>query len=201
MQLTQPVTPETCKPVLEAALLAAAEPLGMAQLRRLFDPDPGADTIRASLALLEQDCHGRGIELARTATGWRYQTRPEMQPWLDRLKDEKPPRYSRAVLETLAIIAWRQPVTRGDIEDIRGVSISSGILKTLEARGWIDTIGHRDTPGRPALFATTRRFLDELGLKSLTDLPDLPELERIIDLAGNEKTPAHPDPHAPEESD
>lgn len=200
MLTPQPVTPEACKPVLEAALLAANAPLAMAQLRQMFDPDPGTDVLRAALSSLEQDWQGRGVELARTASGWRFRTRPSMQPWLERLKDEKPPRYSRAVMETLAIIVWRQPVTRGDIEDIRGVSISSGILKTLESRGWIDVVGHRETPGRPALFATTRRFLDDMGLKSLTDLPDLPELERMIDLAGNEETPPHPDGDTTEKS-
>ncbi len=156
----------------------------MNELRRLFDDDPGPDLVRRLLDELRSEWAqaGRGVELAQQASGWRFQTRPEYQPYLDRLKEQKPPRYSRAVTETLAIIAYRQPVTRGDIEDIRGVAVSPGVLKTLEARGWIDTVGHRDTPGRPALFATTRRFLDDLGLRSLTELPALAEIEKIMDI-------------------
>lgn len=177
-----PSTPETFKRVIETALLAAAAPMPVATLRRLFEDDPGADFVRRLLDELRVDWEGRGIELVQTAGGWRFQTRPEYQVFLDRLKDEKPPKYSRAVLETLAIIAYRQPVTRGDIEDIRGVAVSPNVLKTLESRGWIDEVGHRDTPGRPALFATTRRFLDDLGLRSLTELPALTEIERIMDL-------------------
>jgi segregation and condensation protein B len=177
-----PSTPEEFKRVIETALLAAAAPLPVATLRRLFEDDPGADFVRRLLDELRGDWDGRGIELVQTAGGWRFQTRPEYQVFLDRLKDEKPPKYSRAVLETLAIIAYRQPVTRGDIEDIRGVAVSPNVLKTLESRGWIDEVGHRDTPGRPALFATTRRFLDDLGLRSLTELPALTEIERIMEL-------------------
>lgn len=178
----QPTTPEDFKRVIETALLAAYAPLQVADVRRLFDPDPGADLVRRLLDELRGDWAGRGVELVQIASGWRFQTRPEYQVFLDRLKEEKPPKYSRAVLETLAIIAYRQPVTRGDIEDIRGVAVSPNVLKTLESRGWIDIVGHRDTPGRPALFATTRRFLDELGLRSLTELPALTEIERIMDL-------------------
>ncbi|WP_018989825.1 SMC-Scp complex subunit ScpB [Aromatoleum toluclasticum] len=178
----QPTTPDDFKRVIEAALLAAAAPLPVADVRRLFDPDPGADLVRRLLDELRGDWTGRGVELVQLASGWRFQTRPEYQVFLDRLKEEKPPKYSRAVLETLAIIAYRQPVTRGDIEDIRGVAVSPNVLKTLESRGWIDIVGHRDTPGRPALFATTRRFLDDLGLRSLTELPALTEIERIMDL-------------------
>ncbi len=177
-----PSTPEEFKRVIETALLAAAAPLPVATLRRLFEDDPGADFVRRLLDELRGDWDGRGIELVQTAGGWRFQTRPEYQVFLDRLKDEKPPKYSRAVLETLAIIAYRQPVTRGDIEEIRGVAVSPNVLKTLESRGWIDEVGHRDTPGRPALFATTRRFLDDLGLRSLTELPALTEIERIMEL-------------------
>lgn len=177
-----PSTPEEFKRVIETALLAAAAPLPVTTLRRLFEDDPGADFVRRLLDELRADWDGRGIELVQTAGGWRFQTRPEYQVFLDRLKDEKPPKYSRAVLETLAIIAYRQPVTRGDIEDIRGVAVSPNVLKTLESRGWIDEVGHRDTPGRPALFATTRRFLDDLGLRSLTELPALTEIERIMEL-------------------
>ena len=170
--------------ILEAALLSAPGPLPVAQLRRLFEEDPGPDLVRRLLDELRDEwtMAGRGVELVQLASGWRFQTRPEYQVYLDRLKDEKPPRYSRAVMETLAIVAYRQPVTRGDIEDIRGVAVSPNILKTLEARGWIDVVGHRDTPGRPALFATTRRFLDDMGLRSLAELPALTEIERIMDL-------------------
>ncbi len=176
------LTPEQFKLVLEAALLAATSPLRVSELRQLFGSDPGADTIRRLLAELTEDWQGRGVELVQTAGGWRFQTRLEYQVYLDRLKQERPPKYSRAVLETLAIIAYRQPVTRGDIEDIRGVMVSSSVLKTLESRGWVDVVGYRDTPGRPGLYATTRKFLEDLGLRSLTELPPLTEIERIMDL-------------------
>src|SRR5690606_18837732 len=149
-------TPEAYLRIVEAALLAAPAPLPVSELRRLFDEDPGPELIRR---LLDELCAqwraaDRGIELVQLASGWRFQTRAQYQVYLDRLKEEKPPRYSRAVMETLAIIAYRQPVTRGDIEEIRGVAVSPNILKTLESRGWVDVVGHRDTPGRPALFAT-----------------------------------------------
>ncbi|HUW38880.1 MAG TPA: SMC-Scp complex subunit ScpB [Rhodocyclaceae bacterium] len=176
-------TPEDYKRVLEAALLAATEPLPLAELKRLFDDEFDDDTLRSLLADLRADWSGRGVELAQLASGWRFQTRPEVQPYLDRMKNERPPKYSRAVMETLAIIAYRQPVTRGDIEDIRGVAVSPNILKTLESRGWIDAVGHRDAPGRPALYATTKAFLDDLGLRSLAELPSLTELERIMETA------------------
>jgi segregation and condensation protein B len=175
-------SPEDFKRVIETALLAAACPLDMAALRRLFEDDPGVDLLRRLLGELRQDWDGRGVELVQLASGWRFQTRPEYQVHLDRLKEEKPPKYSRAVLETLAIVAYRQPVTRGDIEDIRGVAVSPNVIRTLESRGWIDVVGHREVPGRPALFATTRRFLDEFGLRSLSELPPLTEIERIVDL-------------------
>lgn len=181
-------TPEQFKLVLETALLAAASPLRVSELRQLFEPDPGADVIRRLLAELVEDWQGRGVELVQTAGGWRFQTRLEYQVYLDRLKQERPPKYSRAVLETLAIIAYRQPVTRGDIEDIRGVMVSSSVLKTLESRGWVDVVGYRDTPGRPGLYATTRKFLEDLGLRSLTELPPLTEIERIMDLVDLPKT-------------
>ncbi len=187
MQLT---TPEDFKRVVEVALFAASAPLSVADLRRLFEEDPGPEFVRRLLEDLRADWAGRGIELVQLASGWRFQTRIEYQPFLDRLKDERPPRYSRAVLETLAIIAYRQPVTRGDIEDIRGVAVSPNVLKTLESRGWVDIVGHRDTPGRPALFATTRRFLDDLGLRSLTELPALTEIERIMDLVDTKEIEA-----------
>ena len=161
------------KRVLETALICAQQPLSLRELRTLFDDQVGADTLRTLLDELARDWHGRGVELATLASGWRFQSRPEMREYLDRLNPEKPPRYSRAAMETLAIIAYRQPVTRGDIEDIRGVTVSSQIVKQLEDRGWIESIGHRDAPGRPALYATTRQFLDDLGLASLAQLPAL----------------------------
>lgn len=183
-------TPEAWLRIIEAALLAAPAPLPVSELRRLFEDDPGADLVRKLLEELRAEWFavGRGVELVQLATGWRFQTRPEYQVYLDRLKEEKPPRYSRAVMETLAIIAYRQPVTRGDIEEVRGVAVSPNILKTLESRGWIDVVGHRDTPGRPALFATTRRFLDDMGLRSLTELPALTEIEKIMDLVDASQT-------------
>lgn len=182
--MERPTTPEAYLRIVEAALLAASGPLPVAELRRLFDDDPGPDLVRRLLDELRAEwaAAGRGVVLVQLASGWRFQTRPEYQVYLDRLKEEKSPRYSRAVMETLAIIAYRQPVTRGDIEDIRGVAVSPNVLKTLESRGWVDVVGHRDTPGRPALFATTRRFLDDMGLRSLTELPALTEIERIMDL-------------------
>src|SRR5919109_1486972 len=161
------------KRILEAALLASQEPLGIAELKRLFDDEIGVDTIRNLLAELREEWSGRAVELVSVASGWRFQTRPEFQPYIERLQPERPPRYSRAVMETLAIIAYRQPVTRGDIEDIRGVTVSSQIVKQLEDRNWIEAIGYREAPGRPALYATTRQFLDDLGLASLEQLPTL----------------------------
>ena len=175
------------KRVLETALLAAASPMPVADLRRLFEFDPGPDLIRRLLDELRDEWSDRGVELAFLASGWRFQTRPEFQQYIDRLKIERAPKYSRAVMETLAIIAYRQPVTRGDIEDIRGVAVSPNVIKTLESRGWIDAVGHRDAPGRPALYATTRKFLDDLRLRSLSELPPLNEIERVMDLV--ESTP------------
>ena len=159
------------KRVLETALLCTAQPLPLRDLRVLFDDALGADTLRQLLAELQQEWTPRGLELISVASGWRFQSRPEMRLYLDKLHPEKPPKYTRAVLETLAIIAYRQPVTRGDMEDIRGVTINSQILKQLEDRGWVEVIGHRETVGRPALYATTRQFLDDLGLASLDQLP------------------------------
>lgn len=174
--------PEDYKRVLEAALLATSEPMTLVDLKKLFDEQFDDETWRTLLDDLRRDWSQRGVELVQLATGWRFQTKPEYQAYIDRLKTEKTPRYSRAVMETLAIIAYRQPVTRGDIEDIRGVAVSPNILKTLEGRGWIDAVGHRDAPGRPALYATTRAFLDDLGLRSLAELPPLTEIEGMMDL-------------------
>jgi len=175
--------PDDFKIVLEAALLSASEPMPLAELKKLFDQEFDDDTWRTLLDDLRRDWANRGVELVQLATGWRFQTRPQYQGFLDRLKNEKPPRYSRAMMETLAIVAYRQPVSRGDIEDIRGVAVSTNVLKTLEARGWVDVVGHRDAPGRPSLYATTKKFLDDLGLRSLSELPPLTEIERIMDLA------------------
>jgi segregation and condensation protein B len=161
------------KRVLETALICTQQPLPVRELRVLFDDALGADTIKELLAQLQDDWAQRGVELVCVASGWRFQSRPEMRDYLDRLHPEKPPRYSRAALETLAIIAYRQPVTRGDMEDIRGVTINTQILKQLEDRGWVEVIGHREAAGRPALYATTRQFLDDLGLASLDQLPEL----------------------------
>ncbi len=179
--------------VLEAALLTASEPLAMPALRRLFDDALDADAIRGLLTAIGDDWNERGLVLTAIASGWRFQTRPSMRSHLARLNPERPQRYSRAVMETLAIIAYRQPVTRGDIEDIRGVTVSTPVIKALEERGWIDAIGHREVPGRPALYATTRSFLDDLGLTALSELPPLPQpgepdtaavlLQEVIDFA------------------
>nr|WP_315595465.1 SMC-Scp complex subunit ScpB [uncultured Cupriavidus sp.] len=168
---------QEAKIVLETALICAQEPLRVGDLRRLFADDVGADTIRVLLEELRQDWQQRGVELVALASGWRFQSRPEMREFLDRLNPEKPPKYSRAVMETLAIIAYRQPVTRGDIEEIRGVTVSTDVVKKLEDRGWIEVIGHRDVPGRPALYATTKAFLDDLGLRSLDELPPLEDAQ------------------------
>jgi segregation and condensation protein B len=164
---------QDAKRVLETALICAQAPLALSDMLALFDQQVAADTLRALLDELVRDWDGRGCELVPLASGWRLQSRAEMREFLDRLNPERPPRYSRAALETLAIIAYRQPVTRGDIEDIRGVSVTTQIVKSLEDRGWIESIGFRETPGRPALYATTRHFLDDLGLASLDQLPTL----------------------------
>ncbi|HOI66574.1 MAG TPA: SMC-Scp complex subunit ScpB [Thiomonas arsenitoxydans] len=166
---------QEAKRVLETALICASQALSVAELRRLFDDTIAADTVRALLDELRSDWQERGVELVRLAQGWRFQSRAEMQPFLDRLYPEKPQKYSRAVLETLAIIAYRQPVTRGDIEEIRGVVVNAQIIRQLEDRGWVEVIGHREAPGRPALLATTAQFLDDLGLKTLDALPPLGE--------------------------
>lgn len=161
------------KRVLETALICAQQPVPVRELRVLFNDELGSDTLKVLLQELQLEWSQRGVELVQVATGWRFQSRPEMREYLDRLHPEKPPRYSRATMETLAIIAYRQPVTRGDIEDIRGVTVNSLIIKQLEDRGWVEVIGHRETVGRPSLFATTRQFLDDMGLQSLDQLPVL----------------------------
>ena len=174
--------PEDAKRILEAALLASQEPLQVQELKRLFDQELNVETLRRLLDELREEWAGRSVELVSLASGWRFQTRAEFGPYLERLLPDKAPRYSRAVMETLAIIAYRQPVTRGDIEDIRGVTVSTQIVQALENRGWIDTVGHRETPGRPALYATTRQFLDDLGLRSLQELPPLEEIAQTLQL-------------------
>jgi len=173
------------KYVLETALLVTQEPMTLNELKKLFDQKLDNETLRNVLEDLRGDWDGRGVELVTVASGWRFRARPESQKFLDRLSPEKPPKYSRAVLETLAIIAYKQPVTRGDIEDIRGVTVSPGILKALEARGWIDVIGHREVPGRPEIFATTKSFLDDLNLRSLEELPPLAELGNLVEQNTN----------------
>lgn len=170
--------------VLETALICANAPMTLAEMRALFDGQIGPDTLRHLLDELARRWEDRGVELVALASGWRFQSRPEMREYLDRLHPEKPPKYSRAAMETLAIVAYRQPVTRGDIEDIRGVTVSSQIIKQLEDRGWIDAIGYREAPGRPALYATTKQFLDDLGLASLDQLPPLEAGSGLADAAG-----------------
>ena len=175
------------KQVLEAALLASAEPLSLAQLRQMFEEELSNELLRRLLDEIRAEWQTRPAELVQLASGWRFRTRAEFMPYLARLNPERPPKYSRAVLETLAIIAYRQPVTRGDIEAIRGVAVNTQVIRALEERGWIDVVGYRDTPGRPALYATTRKFLDDLGLRSLSELPPLEALDpaqlELVDAA------------------
>ncbi len=203
---------EEAKIVLETALLCASQPLSVGELRRLFDDELDADTIRRLLDELRSDWNGRGIELSSLATGWRFQSTPQMAAYLGRLNPEKPPRYSRALLETLAIIAYRQPVTRGDIEEIRGVTVAGHLVRTLEERGWVEVIGHKDVLGRPELLGTTRQFLDDLSLRSLAELPALLEPgqavevvdalgQRVMELAGEGVGTAVSDASFPEEYD
>jgi len=187
-------SPAEVKRILEAALLSSQEPLSLNDLKRLFDDQVGADTLRRLLDELREDWSGRAVELANLASGWRFQTKPEFRPFAERLNPDKPPRYSRAVMETLSIIAYRQPVTRGDVEDIRGVTVSAPVIQALESRGWIDVVGHRDTPGRPALYATTKAFLDDLGLRSLQELPPLEEIARTLQLEPATTQPAANEP-------
>jgi segregation and condensation protein B len=190
--------PSEVRIVLEAALLAAQQPIPIVELRKMFDEEIGADTIRRLLEELREAWKDRGVELVSTASGWRFQTRATLHKYLERINPEKPPRYSRAVLETLAIIAYRQPVTRGDIEDIRGVTVSTEVIKRLEDRGWIDVVGHKEVPGRPALYATTKTFLDDVGLLSLHELPPLDEI--VKSLEHTSIPPAAPDQVAAAES-
>ena len=199
---------QDAKRVLETALICATQPLPLRDLRTLFADEIGTDTLRVLLDELMRDWEHRGVELVALANGWRFQSRPEMREYLDRLNPEKPAKYSRAVMETLAIIAYRQPVTRGDIEDIRGVTVASQIVKQLEDRGWVEAIGYREAPGRPALLATTRQFLDDLGLASLDQLPALegaphagemlaavlPEQPSLLDAQAPLALDAGPDP-------
>ncbi len=186
--------PAEAKRIIEAALLSSQEPLALADLKRLFEEEIGPDTLRRLLDELREAWSERAVELVNTASGWRFQTRPEFQPFIERLNPDKRPRYSRAVMETLSIIAYRQPVTRGDVEDIRGVAVSAQIIQALESRGWIDVVGYRDTPGRPALYATTKSFLDDLGLLSLQELPPLEEIARTLQLEPATAQPASNEP-------
>ena len=178
-----PNNPGELKRVLEAVLLSSQQALSVFELRKVFVEEIGTDVLRVLLDELREEWSGQPVELLQLASGWRFRTRPEYLPYLERLNPEKPPKYSRAVLETLAIIAYRQPVTRGDIEDIRGVTVATQIIKVLEERGWVDVVGHRDTPGRPALLATTKKFLDDLGLRSVTELPPLEMMNQTLELA------------------
>ena len=195
------LSPSEVKIVLEAALLAAQEPLPISELRKMFDEEIGADTVRSLLEELREAWKDRGIELVATASGWRFQTRVSYQRFLERIHPEKAPRYSRAVLETLAIVAYRQPVTRGDIEEVRGVTVSAEVLGRLEARGWVEVIGHKEVPGRPALYATTKTFLDDLGLRSLQELPPLEDIAKTLDLTPTPPPDPQPAPAPRSEPD
>jgi segregation and condensation protein B len=187
-EVTTPDNPAQLKRVLEAVLLSAMQPVTLYELKKAFDDEIGGDVLRVLLEELRGDWADRPLELVQVASGWRFRTRAEFLPYLERLNPEKPPKYSRAVLETLAIIAYRQPVTRGDIEEIRGVTVATQVIKALEERGWVDVVGHRDTPGRPALLATTKKFLDDLGLRSVTELPPLEMINQTLDLTDAQQT-------------
>jgi len=195
------LTPSEVKVVLEAALLAAREPLPISELRKIFDEEIGADTIRRLLEELREAWKDRGVELVATASGWRFQTRASYQKFLERIHPDKAPRYSRAVLETLAIVAYRQPVTRGDIEEVRGVTVSAEVIGRLEARGWVEVIGHKEVPGRPALYATTKIFLDDLGLRSLQELPPLEDIPQTFDVTPTPPPDPQPAPAPQSEPD
>src|SRR5438445_10521728 len=187
--------------VLEAALLTAQQPLSLADMDKLFGGEFDRGVLQALLDELIRNWEGRGVELVCLASGWRFQSTPAMRTYLERLNPDKPVRYSRAVLETLAIIAYRQPVTRGDIEEIRGVTVSTQVIRTLEERGWIETVGHREVPGRPALLATTRTFLDDLGLRSLQELPPLEDIAKTLDLTPTPPADSQPAPAPRSEPD
>src|SRR5262250_2894416 len=193
------LSPNEIKIVLEAALLATQEPLPIAELRRMFDDEVDADTLRLLLEELREAWVDRGVELVVTASGWRFQTKASLQRFLERIHPERAPRYSRAVLETLAIVAYRQPVTRGDIENIRGVSVSTEVIRRLEERNWVEVLGHKEVPGRPALYGTTETFLDDLGLRSLEELPPLEDIVKSLDLT-QIPTPPQPAPEQPAET-
>src|SRR5215467_10926304 len=186
------LSPNEIKIVLEAALLATQEPLPIAELRRMFDDEVDADTLRMLLEELREAWVDRGVELVVTASGWRFQTKASLQKFLERIHPERAPRYSRAVLETLAIVAYRQPVTRGDIENIRGVSVSTEVMRRLEERNWVEVLGHKEVPGRPALYGTTKTFLDDLGLRSLEELPPLEDIVKSLDLTQIPTTVSQP---------
>jgi segregation and condensation protein B len=188
------MTTSEAKVVVEAALLTAEQPLSVLDLRRLLNDELSADTVRMVLDQLRSDWQGRGLELVAISTGWRFQSAPAMRHYLERLNPERAPKYSRAVLETLAIIAYKQPVTRGDIEDVRGVTVSSSVIKTLEERGWIEVVGHREVPGRPALFSTTAEFLNDLGLRSLAELPALQDARGDVEAELELRLPDTADP-------
>ncbi len=192
--LSEPKDPNQVKQVLEAALLTSQDPLPLSELKKLFDDELSTEILRRLLEELREKWAEGSVELVCVASGWRFHTKLEIQKFLNKLNPQKPPRYSRAVLETLAIIAYRQPVTRGDIEEIRGVSVSSPVLKVLEARGWIEAIGHRDVPGRPILFATTKDFLNDLNLRSLEELPLLEEPGLLVEQRGNIELLSVPEP-------
>ena len=194
------LTPNDVKIILEAALLSAQEPLPISELRKMFDEEIDAETLRKLLEELRESWEGRGVALTATASGWRFQTRASLQKFLERIHPDRAPRYSRAVLETLAIIAYRQPVTRGDIEGVRGVSVSTEVIRRLEERGWIEVIGHKEVPGRPALYATTKMFLDDLGLRSLQELPPLEDIAKTLDLTQIPTPAPQPAPDEPAET-
>jgi segregation and condensation protein B len=193
--------PTEAKQLIEAAIFASPEPVSVQELKRIFGNEVGIDVIRKLVEELREDWNGRSLELVNVATGWRFQTSAGFRPFIEKMQPEKQPRYSRAVMETLAIIAYRQPVTRGDVEDIRGVVVTTQIIQTLEARGWIDVVGHRDTPGRPALYATTKQFLDDLGLRSLQELPPLEEIARTLQLEPATSQPAANEPEPASEQE
>jgi segregation and condensation protein B len=177
------IQPDEIKRILETVLLAGSGPMTLAELKRVFEVELSNDFLRRALDELRADWRDRGVELVQLAEGWRFQTKAEFQRYLDRLNPEKPPRYSRATLETLAVIAYRQPVTRGDVEEIRGVAVNTQIVRTLEERGWIEVVGHKEVPGRPALFSTTKQFLSDLGLRALSELPPLPEMAKDLQVS------------------